>query len=70
MALIAAEKAIAVMETATGSCPVGAVYVRSVFWFGCFAALSQMLSNTSPEMLPRKYSYVSISHFNTLVFSP
>lgn len=30
MALTAAEKAIAVMETATGSCPVSAVYVRLV----------------------------------------
>lgn len=30
MALTAAEKAIAVMETATGSCPVSVVYVRLV----------------------------------------
>lgn len=53
--LTAAEKAITGMETHLGSCPVSAVYVQSVSSLGHSAALlSDMLSNTSSEMLPTK----------------
>lgn len=56
------------METATGSCPLSAVYVQSIFSFGHFAALmSDMLSNTYPEIPPTKYRYVIISPFNILI---
>lgn len=71
MALIAAEKAVAVMETATGSCPVSAVYVWSVSWFGHFAALSLICY----QIPPLKYSQesIAVSLFPTLrlfIFSP
>lgn len=66
IAVITAEKAIPVMETAIGNCPVSAVYVQSVYCFGHFTALtSHMLSNTSPEMPPKG---IGMSLFPLLIF--